>query len=763
MKFSYNHLKKLLKFKQSPQEITELMTMHITEAETVIADVAFTKVVVGEILEIRNHPNADKLHLTKVDIGTTTLDVICGADNIAVGQKVPVALVGATLPNGLEIKEAVIRGEKSFGMICSEAELGLADKSEGILVLKPSAAPGTPVGELLGTNADTIIEPKILSNRPDFMSYFGMSRELAVVLNIDFKYPIDLKFAESQIKSLTALKLHVEDNKLCPRYLGRVVKNITVKPSPKWMQDVLNASGLRPINNVVDIANYVMLELGNPIHTFDFDKVEGGGVFVRSAKNNETLLCLDGVTRKLDEKTLIIADSSKPIAIAGIIGGEDSGVGEGTKDLVIEVASFDKVSVRKTSKRLGIATDAELYFERGVDPLSTEIAMSRVLNLLQSECPDCEILAGNLDARGKLPAPVSLLRVSTQAINDLIGITASAQQMAGVLNRLDLLTEIRRNDLVIKVPSYRRDIVGMNDIAEEILRILGTDQVPYLMPKIIAVPFEMPEIEQQKVRIREIMARLGFTEIYTHPFDNVIQEHKVKLKNPLNEQWTYLVDTLNTNLTALDINRPSYKIFELAATFHDYHNHKDHQGDPLPVEEQQLAGLVKGQDAYRVVRGAMDKLIAELGLDVRVTEFINYSGLLIQLPKKDTVIGNILALDENRAEFTFEVSRVLPYITSEKHFIELNRFPSIKMDMAFTIAPEVRIGELQKAIQTIDKLVTKVELFDVFVLPENKGRSVAFHIELRAEDRTLTSVERDEIHARITEALKAQFGAELRD
>lgn len=757
MKFSYNHLKKLLKFKKTPQEIAELIELHITEVESIITNASFTKVVVGEILEIRNHPNANKLHLTKVDIGTETLNIVCGANNIAVGQKVPVALVGAILPGGLEIKEAVIRGEKSFGMICSEIELGLSEKSDGILVLKTSAVPGTPVEEILETSADTIIEPKILSNRPDLMSYVGMARELAAVLNIDFKSDIDINFIESKTKTMTALKIKVEDNKLCPRYLGRVVKNITVKPSPKWIQNILNSSGLRPVNNIVDIANYVMLEMGNPIHTFDHAKVGEKEVKVRLAQNSETLLGLDGIERKLDNKTLVIADSSRPIAIAGIIGGEESGVGESTKDLVIEVASFDKVSVRQTSKRLGIVTDAKFRFERGVDSLSLETALARVLNLLQTECPDCEILADNIDVRGKLPSEFSLLRVSTDAINKLLGITISGQQMAGILKRLDLPTEIRRNDLVVKIPSYRRDIVGMNDIAEEILRIFGTDQIPYQMPKIITTPFEMPEIEQQKIRIREIIVRLGFTEVYTHPFDNVLQEHKVKLENPLNEQWTYLVNTLNTNLIALDINRPSYKIFELATTFHNYHN------NPLPVEEQQLAGLVKGKDAYRIARGVVDKLVAELGLDVRVTEFINYSGLLIQLPNKETVVGNILALDENRAEFTFEVSRVLPYIASEKQFVELNKFPSIKMDMAFVVASEVRIGEMQKTIQEIDKLVSKVELFDVFELAKNKGRSIAFHIELRAENRTLTSAERDKIYTRIVEAVKTQFGAQLRD
>ncbi|MFA5009739.1 MAG: phenylalanine--tRNA ligase subunit beta [Patescibacteria group bacterium] len=757
MKFSYNYLKKILKFKKTPQEIAELMDLHITEVESVLANAAFTKVVVGEILEIRDHPNADKLHLTKVDIGTETLNVVCGAANIAVGQKVPLALVGAVLPNGLEIKEAVIRGEKSFGMICSETELGLADKSDGILVLRSSAIPGTPVEEILDTNTDTIIEPKILSNRPDFMSYVGMSRELAAVLNIDYQPTIDTKFIESNVKTMTALAVKVEDTKLCPRYLGRVVRNITVKSSPKWMQDVLNASGLRPINNIVDIANFVMLELGNPIHTFDYAKVGDGEVVVRNAHDGETLVCLDGVERKLDNKTLIIADSKNPIAIAGIIGGEESGVSDQTRDLVVEVAAFEKTSIRRTSKRLGIATDAELHFERGVTPLSPEKAMERVLNLIQADSPACEILAGNLDVHGKLPSPFSLLRVSVEGINQLLGITISAQQMAGTLNKLDLPTEIRRNDLVIKVPAYRADIVGMSDIAEEVLRIYGADQIPFVMPQITGKPFEMPEIEKVKMQIRELMVRLGFTEVYTHPFDDLKNDkHKVAIKNPLSEGWVYLVDNLSTNLVALDINRPNYRIFELGTTFHDY-------GETLPAEEQQLAVLIKGADAYRIARGVVDQLIRELGLNLRMTEFIHYSGLLLQLPNQDIVVGSLSALDEHRAAFVLEISRLMPHIASAKHFIEINKFPAIKMDMAFIIRSEVRIGELQTLIQDIDKLVDTVELFDVFELPKDGNRSVAFHIELRANDRTLTNTERDDIHAKIVEAAKVRFDAKLRE
>lgn len=727
--------------------------MHITEVESVSPNAAFSKVVVGEILEIRDHPNADKLHLTKVDIGTETLDVVCGASNIAVGQKVPVALVGAILPGGFEIKEAVIRGEKSFGMICSETELGLADKSDGILVLKPSTVPGTPVEEILGVGTDAIIEPKILSNRPDFMSYLGMARELAVVLNLDFNPEVDTKFTESKTKTLTSLKIKVEDAKLCPRYLGRVVKNIIVKPSPKWMQEVLNASGLRPINNIVDIANYVMLELGNPIHTFDYAKVEGGEVIVRNARDDETLLCLDGVERKLDNQTLVIADKNNPIAIAGIIGGEVSGVTAQTQDLVIEVASFDKVSIRRTSKRLGIQTDAELHFERGVTPLSAEKAMARVLNLIQADSPACEILAGNLDVHGKLPNPFSILRVSAEEINRLLGITISAAQMAGILRRLDLPTEIRRNDLVIKVPDYRRDIVGMPDIAEEILRVYGADQVPYVMPKITGKPFELPEIETLKFTVKDLLVRLGFQEVYTHPFDAVNQEGKTSLLNPLNEQWTYLVDDLNANLLGLDINRPAYKIFELGTIFHD-------AGDVLPVEHQQLACLIRSKDAYRLIRGVADTLIQTLGLTGSWEEYLGFNGLQFKL--NDQVIGQIRAINETQAELSFDLTKLLSSVVLVKHFVEINKFPAVKFDMAFTIKPETRIGELQKTIQEIDKLIERVELFDVFT-PKDGSRSVAFHIDLRAEDRTLTGAERDDIHARITQAAKSQFGAELRE
>lgn len=756
MKFSYNYLKKWLKFKKTPQEIAELMDLHITEVETVTANAAFTRVVVGEILEIRDHPNADKLHLTKVDVGNQELDIVCGASNIAVGQKVPIAQVGAVLPGGFEIKEATIRGEKSFGMICSEQELGLADKSNGILVLKPSAIPGTPVEEILGAGTDAVIEPKILSNRPDFMSYVGMSRELAAVLNIDFKSPVDLSFTESKTKTMTALKVKVEDTKLCPRYLGRVVRNITVKPSPKWMQEVLNASGLRPINNIVDIANYVMLELGNPIHTFDYAKVGGGEVIVRPARTGETLLCLDGVERKIDDKTLIIADHKVPIAIAGIIGGEVSGVDDQARDLVIEVASFDKVSVRRTSKRLGVQTDAELHFERGVDPLSVETAMNRVLNLLQADCPDCEVLAGSVDVHGKLPSPFNLLRVSSDAISQLVGTPISASQMSGILNRLDLPTEVRRNDLVVKVPSYRKDIVGMNDIAEEVLRIYGTDKVPMVMPSTVGRPFNMPEIEKTKMLIKELMVRLGFTEIYTHPFDdNRHDGHKVAIANPLIEQWSHLSDDLSANLVNLDINRPTYQIFELGTTFTD-------SGAVLPNEEQQLAGLIKGPDAYRRARGVLDRLIKELGVELRMTEFVHYSGLLIQLPNQDTFIGNLVAVDEHRAKFVLEISRLAPFITSTKHFVEINKFPAVKFDMAFMISPETRIGELQTMITDIDQLVDRVELFDIFTMKDG-SRSVAFHIDLRAKDRTLVSEERDAIHTRIVEAAKSQFGAKLRE
>jgi phenylalanyl-tRNA synthetase beta chain len=388
-----------------------------------------------------------------------------------------------------------------------------------------------------------------------------------------------------------------------------------------------------------------------------------------------------------------------------------------------------------------------------VDPLSTEIAMNRMLNLLQSDSPGCEILSGTVDVHGKLPPSFTLLRVSVDAINQLLGITLSAQQMAGILKRLDLPTEIRRDDLVVKIPSYRKDITGMPDIAEEILRLQGSDQIPFIMPVVSSKPFEMPEIEQLKKRIRDLMVRLKFTEVYTHPFDAINSDDKIPLLNPLSEHWTYLVDDLSPGLLALEINRPSYRVFELSTTFRD-------AKDILPVEQQQLACLLHESDAYRAARGAADIFIDELGLNGGWEEYLNYAGLQFKIDGH--YVGHIKAHSENRAEVSFNVSQLLPYIAPAKQFIEMSKFPALKMDIAFIVKPEVRIGELQKTIQGVGRLVSKVELFDVFELSEQQ-RNVAFHIELRAEDRTLTGEERDAIHARIVEAAKETFGATLRE
>ncbi|MFH0905443.1 MAG: phenylalanine--tRNA ligase subunit beta [bacterium] len=754
MKFSYNLLKTWLKFDKTPQEIAELMDLHITEVERLTTSGAFSKVVVGEILEIHDHPSADKLHLTKVDIGTETLAIVCGASNIAVGQKVPVAVIGAVLPGNFEIKAATIRGAKSFGMLCSGQELGQIDKSEGILILKPAAIPGTPLEEALETNTDSIIEPKILSNRPDYMSYLGMAREIAAVLNTPRQPPIALDFTEAKSPIAGDLRLSVKDKTLCPRYIGRVVKHITVKPSPKWMQDVLTASGLRPINNIVDIANYVMLELGNPIHAFDHSKVEGREVVVRLAKSGEQLLGLDGVKRELDDQTLVIADKKKPVAIAGVIGGENSGVDEQTHDLVVEVAAFDRVSVRRTAKRLGVQTDASLRFERGVDVLSLERAMARVLNLIQADCPDCKISIGALDVHGKLPKPFAALKVSSGKIDQLLGISVPIDEMANILTRLGLPAEIKKKDLIVQVPSSRQDIIGMPDIAEEILRIHGSDAVPYVMPTIVSNAFELPKIEQIKMTIRELMTRMGFVEIYTHPFDDInTDKRKVSILNPLSERWIYMKDDLVPELLTLSPSRSEFRIFELNTIFR-------WAKAVLPLEQQQLAGRIRHRDAYRHARGVLDAINRQLGLALEFEELVRLPGVWIEFEGES--VGHIIARSEDEASFSLLISRIIPAIRTAKQFAELPKFPPAKMDMAFVVDSETRVGQIDSAIRLVDPLITTVELFDIFRLPDGQ-RNIAFHIELRSDDRTLTKEERDKVHAKIVAQLKKDFGATLRE
>ncbi|PIW95172.1 MAG: phenylalanine--tRNA ligase subunit beta, partial [Candidatus Moranbacteria bacterium CG_4_8_14_3_um_filter_34_16] len=386
MKYSYNWLKELSGTKLSPEKARELLTMHSLEIEGMEEKkLNFDGVVVGKILEIKKHPNADKLQLTKIDIGNKKLDIICGAKNIEVGQKVPVALIGAKLLNGIEIREAKIRGEKSYGMLCATDELGLGTDHSGILILKKNAKVGEPAKKYLGVEDDTIFEIKVLPDRAhDATSHIGVAREIAALENRKFEYDFDgLKFPNKKSKKLA---VKIEDKKLCSRYIGTVMENVKIKDSPNWMKQRLESSNIRPINNVVDATNYVMLELGQPMHAFDAEKISNKNklqIIIRRARDKEKLVLLDESILELNNSDLLITNGETPLALAGIMGGKDSGINEDTRDIILEAASFNAVNIRRSRTRLGVKTESSDRFEKDIDPNLAEKAIVRIIEVLE--------------------------------------------------------------------------------------------------------------------------------------------------------------------------------------------------------------------------------------------------------------------------------------------------------------------------------------------------------------------------------------------
>ncbi|MEA1909716.1 MAG: phenylalanine--tRNA ligase subunit beta, partial [Patescibacteria group bacterium] len=551
MKFSYNWLKQLTDFKQTPEELAHLINVHITEVEEVETEGTgkYTGVIVAEILEIKPHPNADKLKLPVLDIGRgRKIQVVCGASNIEVGQKIAFAPVGAVLPGG-KMEAVTIRGVESLGMVCSESELeGSSAKSKGILVLDKNASVGRPVQEYSSTNANKILDLKILSNRPDYLSYIGIAREIATVLDKDWVNPLDFKYPkDTAVDTATHVSLKV-DKKLCTKYIAHYVENIEVRESPEWLQGKLIQSGLRPINNIVDISNLVMLELGQPIHAFAYDKVEGNEIQVRKAKDGETIQTLGGETRKLNSDVLVIADKEKPIALAGLMGSEDSGVSDETQAIIVEIATFDPPTVRRGSKTLGLATDASIRFERGLQPALTEIALKRTLSLINEVIPDARIAGSSLV--DEVPEPKrETLKINTDQITNLLGTKIPPKEIEKILTRLDFKVKLDGKQLIITPPILRCDIKEAADVAEEVLRIWGVDKVESTMPIVSMMP-AVPNKKYEGINaIKDYMAQLGFSETPSHSFIAPEWANKLglglvddlKLKNPLHSHWTHLV------------------------------------------------------------------------------------------------------------------------------------------------------------------------------------------------------------------------------
>ena len=801
MKYSYNWLKELSDTKLSPEKAREILTMHSLEIEGMDEKKwNFDGVVVGHILEIKKHPNADKLQLTKIDIGNEKLDIICGAKNIAVGDKVPVALVGTKLPNGIEIREAEIRGEKSFGMLCALDELGLGTDHSGIFILDPNAKIGEPAKKYLGVEDDTIFEIKVLPDRAhDATSHVGVAREISVLENRKFEYDFEgLKLPSKKSKKLT---VKIEDKKLCSRYIGAVMENVEIKDSPSWMKQRLEASGIRPINNVVDATNYVMLELGQPLHAFDAEKISNKNklqIIVRRARDNEKLVLLDDSVLELNDSDLFITNGETPLALAGIMGGKDSGINENTKIIILEAANFNATSIRRSRTRLGVKTESSDRFEKDIDPNLAEKAIVRIVEILEHTAG--AKLEGVVDV---YPNKIKSWKIKLDLayVDNLLGENIPRKDVIKILNLLGMKTNLAGNKIVAEIPTYRIDIRTQEDLIEEIGRIWGYEKIepsPLVEP---VIPAKINEILSFERKLGEIAIGFGFDEMYNYSFYSEVDAKNCGLDNvkhfdlssPMNPDQKYvrvsLVPNILKNIKTNLKNFESLNIFEIGKAYYPNHENVEEkrmlvmaqvlEKDPVNFAEAKH-GASKNAETFYSLKGITENLLEKIGADENSIAFneaklpknhlghpLRSAEILID-GEKVGMVGEInpivlgkYKIGKRVAICELDTQQLLKISQKEITYKTLQKFPIITRDISMLAKGETKAIEIQKLIKKIGgSLVLNVSMFDAFF--KDGVTSFAYHIEFGAPERTLENVKVDEVMGKIVAGLEKELGLEIR-
>ena len=784
----------------APEDLAEKITRSGIEVDAVIdRSQGMTNVVVGHVVSKEKHPEADKLNVCQVDVGEEELQqIVCGAPNVDAGQKVIVARPGAKLPGGIKIKKAKLRGVASNGMICSLQELGIEGRlvpkayAEGIYVLPADAVPGSDVLELLGLR-DTVLELGLTPNRSDAMSMLGVAYEVAAILSQDVKLP-EINYTTAAEKAQDKLKLRVEDTSVNPLYAAKVVKNVKVAESPLWLQHYLMAAGVRPHNNVVDITNYILMEYGQPLHAFDYDKLETGEIVTRLATEGETIVTLDDQERTLAAHNFVITNGKEPVAVAGVMGGANSEVSDSTTTVVIESAYFAGGSVRRTSKDLGLRSDSSARFEKGVDPNRVIPAAERAAQLL-AELAGGEVLEGTVlvDELDKTPARVV---VSPDFINGRLGMKISLEDMLSILNRLKFDVEAANGLLIIDAPTRRQDIKIPEDIVEEIARMYGYDEIPTTLPAADVVG-GLTAYQAKRRVVRNVMEGAGLFQAVTYSLTSAEASQKFALKAeettkllmPMSEERSTLRQSLIPHLVeaaAYNVARQidSVALYEIGSVF------LGQTAEQLPFEEEHLALVLTGKwtdNAWQgekknvdffVAKGIIEALFAKLGLTERVsyvkatidglhpgrTAHVLLDGEVVGL------IGQLHPAEQKQAgvkeTYVAELNllAILNAQVEELVYTAVPRFPSITRDIALELDRATAAGEIVSIIKGAGtKLLKDVKVFDVYegekMTPGKK--SVAFSLTYFDPERTLTDEEVVAAHSKVLKALE-QAGAEVR-
>ncbi len=813
MKLSYNWLKEYIECDLTPSQIAEAMTSigievdSLTEQEEIPGGLA--GVVVAEVVECKEHPDSDHLHITKVNDGSEALvDVVCGAPNVAAGQKVLFARIGSVLPGDFKIKKSKIRGVESFGMICAEDELGIGQSHDGIMVLPAEAVVGTPAKEYLHLKTEAVIEYEITANRVDAASHIGVARDLYAYMkhnNIPckYKYPEMGAFQEGEGE---AIPVQVEDHEGIPRYVGITMKNVQVAPSPEWMQKKLLSIGLTPINNIVDISNFILFESGQPLHIFDADKIEGGKVVVRRAAEGEALVTLDGVERKLKATDIVIADTQKPLCVAGVFGGENSGVTENTKNVFIESAYFDPGAIRKTSKSLGLQTDASFRFERGADPSVTGFAARRAASLVM------ELAGGQVCGKVQEDYPVKMekkvIDLDYNWIEKFIGKKIGHDVMEEILVNLgyDFISK-KEEGVKVAAPTYMIDVTRECDVVEEILRIYGYNNIelPSNM-KMSVSPSPSPDPEAVRNYISNFLSANGFVETmnnsltkadYYSRLKTFPEERCVRIVNPLSSDLNVMRQTLLLNgleVIAYNVNRQvnTIRSFEYGSV---YQRLPEGDGTTLASYEEHpcFAIFMTGNSekswrieprkgSYFQLKSYLELLLKRYGVDIYTLETeaapadLFSEGLLYKLPgsgKQLAVMGTILPalarrFDVKQPVFAAEINwnELFSLIKRVKvKFKELPRFPEVKRDLALLLDENVTFADLRRSsFRAAKKLLKSVSLFDVYrgdKIPSGK-KQYALSFVFQNPEKTLTDSEVEKMVNKLMATFQNEYGATLR-
>ena len=807
MLVSLNWLKQYINFDGfTPEELGEKITKAGIEVDGIeyVINEKSKNIVVGHVKECIQHPNADKLKLTQVDVGDEMLQIICGAPNVAEGQKVVVAKPGAVLPGNFKIKKVKLRGIESNGMICSLQELGVEDRfihpafAEGIAVLPEDAVVGEPVDELLNLN-DAILEFDLTPNRADALSMLGVAYEVSAILDKDIDIPTpDVPRSDEKAEDYISVK--VEDTDLCPYYGGFIIGDVTIKPAPLWMQNYLLAAGIRPINNVVDITNYVLLEYGQPLHAFDYDLLGSKEIVVRRAKDKEEIVTLDGQTRTLTNENLLITNGKEGIAFAGVMGGANTEVNDETKNVLLEAAYFDAQTIRRAVNQTGLRSEASTRYEKGIDPNRVREAGLRACELL-IKYADGKVAQGVAEV-DVLDRSEKTVAVNVAEVNKRLGTDISIEEMEDIFRKLRFTFERNGEDFTVSIPTRRGDITIFEDMLEEIARIYGYDRIPFTLPLSGDKPGGLTYEQTLKRNIKAYMQSVGLSEAITYSLTNKDDVKKlispeldkaynpISLSMPMSEDHQYLRLSLLPEL----LNRLTYNVarkqanvalYEIGSIFLSEEETLTKQ----PKEHPRLAGAITGtwvdhkwqQEVkpvdFFVVKGIVEGLFRYLNIEQTYEQAViddMHPGRCAKILVNGKTVGFLGQIHPNLAKekdlketyvFDIDFEYLLQMERPELTYEVIPKYPSILRDVALVVKKDVLAGDLKEEIEKVGApLVKHVEAFDVYT-GENVGedeKSVAYNIHFQDPEKTLTDEEVDASFKEIVEVLGEKFGASVR-